>query len=204
MDFDERRDKPDNIIDAGIRGLTRGIEGLRDLMSQVGDPTAMPRPKPVSGPGRRPPRQGPRTLPSGGSGVREPTVDVFDEGATIRVVADMPGADPETLQVLGAGNQLTINATGPARRYARVLTLPAPVRTDGGIEPSFINGIMEVLLPAVRPAPVPVPAVHDQAGAEQEGLAEESVEDAAPPRPGARHEGMTDDRDETGTDQRGH
>ncbi|MDP9374312.1 MAG: hypothetical protein M3Q65_18030, partial [Chloroflexota bacterium] len=76
------------------------------------------------------------------------------EGALVRVVADMPGADPATLQVRGAGTRLTIAATGPARRYERVLILPVPVRPEeAGSPPTFINGVMEVLLPAARPEP---------------------------------------------------
>ncbi len=155
MAHDGKRDDPnqdrdpDNIIDAGLRGLARGLEGLRGFMSQIADPTAPPRPQPLSGPGRRPPRQG-RGVASNNAGVREPTVDVFDEGALIRVVADMPGADPATLRVRGNGDRLAIGATGPARRYERIVALPAPVRADQAAPPTFINGIMELLLPVDR------------------------------------------------------
>ena len=155
MGYDERRDNrddPDNLIDAAARGLAR----LRDFMTQIADPTAPPRPKPVTGPGRRPPREAPRPLAANVSGAREPLVDVFDEGDLIRVVADMPGAEPETLRLAGAGNRLTLAAAGPARRYERTVLLPAPVRTEGAA-PSWVNGIMEVFLPAERPAPPPAP-----------------------------------------------
>ena len=155
MGYDERRDNrddPDNLIDAAARGLAR----LRDFMTQIADPTAPPRPKPVTGPGRRPPREAPRPLAANVSGAREPLVDVFDEGDLIRVVADMPGAEPETLRLAGAGNRLTLAAAGPARRYERTVLLPAPVRTEGAA-PSWVNGIMEVFLPAERPAPPPSP-----------------------------------------------
>lgn len=154
---DERRDDPDNIIDAGLRGIARGIEGLRGIMSQIADPAAPARPRPVSGPGRRPPRRQPRPLASNSAGAREPLVDVFDEGALIRVVADMPGADPETLRIEGVGRRLLLAAAGPARRYERTVVLPAAVHAEE-IAPTFVNGIMEVLLPAVRETPVPPPA----------------------------------------------
>ena len=156
---DPNRDRdPDNIFDAGLRGLARGLEGLRGFMSQIADPTAPPRPQPLSGPGRRPPRQGQRGVASNTAGVREPAVDVFDEGELIRVVADMPGADPTTLRVRGAGNRLAIAATGPARRYERIVALPSPVRTDEAAPPTFINGILEMLLPVERePTPLPAP-----------------------------------------------
>lgn len=153
-DANRERD-PDNIIDAGLRGLARGLEGLRGFMSQIADPTAPPRAQPLSGPGRRPPRQAPRGVASNNAGVREPAVDVFDEGETIRVVADMPGADPATLRVRGAGNRLAIAANGPARRYERIVALPSPVRTDHAAPPTFINGILELLLPVERELPAP-------------------------------------------------
>lgn len=140
----------DNPIDTGFRGLMRG---LRDLVTQIADPTAPPRPQPTNSPGRRPPRPNPRTVNANSAGVREPAVDVFDEGDLIRVVADMPGADPTTLKVRGVGNRLAIAAGGSARRYERIVVLPAPVHADRAAPPTFINGIMEILLPADRPDP---------------------------------------------------
>lgn len=161
---DPNRDRePENIFDAGLRGLARGLEGLRGFMTQIADPTAPPRPQPVSGPGRRPPRQG-RGVASNNAGVREPTVDVFDEGLMIRVVADMPGADPATLRVRGNGDRLAIVASGAARRYERIVALPAPVRAEQATPPTFINGIMEILLPVDRtPVAPPAPAATDRA-----------------------------------------
>lgn len=148
-DDETRRDTPGE----GIRDLMRG---LRDFVTQIADPTAQPRPQPLSSPGRRPPRTQPQTATN--TGVREPIVDIFDEGAFIRVVADMPGVDPQTLKVRSANNQLAIVASGPARRYERVVTLPAIVDPAKAAPPTIINGVMEVLLPttpAVLPAPAP-------------------------------------------------
>ncbi len=138
----------DNPSDNSFRGMMRG---LRDFVTQIADPTATPRPQPISGPGRRPPRGGPRTVSASSTGAREPVVDIFDEGEFIRVVADMPGADPATLKVRGADDRLAIVAVGPARRYERVITLPVPVDPARAAPPTLINGIMEVLLPTIRP-----------------------------------------------------
>ncbi len=150
-------DNPDN----GIRGLMRG---LRDFVTQIADPTATPRPQPVSKPGRRPPRDNPRAVTANSAGAREPLVDIYDEGEFIRVVADMPGADPATLKVRGVDDRLTIVASGPARRYERLIVLPAIVHPDRADPPTFINGIMEILLPAERPAPPePEAVVPDEA-----------------------------------------
>ena len=141
---DAKRDNPDN----GFRGMMRG---LRDFVTQIADPTAPQRPQAINSPGRRPPRGGPRTVTASSNGAREPIVDVFDEGEFIRVVADMPGADPATLKVRGADDRLAIVASGPARRYERVITLPMPVTPANAAPPTFINGIMEILLPVNRP-----------------------------------------------------
>jgi HSP20 family protein len=141
---DAKRDNPDN----GFRGMMRG---LRDFVTQIADPTAPQRPQAINSPGRRPPRSGPRTVTASSTGAREPIVDIFDEGEFIRVVADMPGADPATLKVRGADDRLAIVAAGPARRYERVITLPMPVIPEDAAPPTFINGIMEILLPVIRP-----------------------------------------------------
>lgn len=160
-DNGQRDDDRDNPLDSGFRGLMRG---LRDLVTQIADPTAPARPQPVSSPGRRPPRPNPRTVAANSAGAREPAVDVFDEGDVIRVVADMPGADPATLKVRGVGDRLAIAASGSARRYERIVTLPAPVRADRAAPPTFINGIMEILLPADR-----TPAIEERPAATANG-----------------------------------
>ena len=142
---DAKRDNPDN----SFRGMMRG---LRDFVTQIADPTAPQRPQAINSPGRRPPRGGPRTVTASSTGAREPIIDIFDEGDFIRVVADMPGADPATLKVRGADDRLAIVAAGPARRYERVITLPMPVTPEDAAPPTFINGIMEILLPVNRPS----------------------------------------------------
>ncbi len=165
MSFRNGEDQPSRDPSDSIRGLMRG---LRDFVTQIADPTAAPRPQPISGPGRRPPRVNNAAVVSNGTGVREPNVDIFDEGAFIRVVADMPGVDPETLKVRGADNHLAIVASGPARRYERVITLPAVVDPASANPPTLINGIMEVLLPAIRPMP------HQPTGTTTNGAAKEN------------------------------
>lgn len=159
MSFDARRDDPDNLIDAGLRGLAK----LRDLVTQIADPTSSPRPRPLAS-SRRPPREAPRAVAANGAGAREPATDIFDEGDWVRVVADMPGAYPDTVRVTGDGNRLTIAAQGANRRYARTLLLPKPV-LPATAPPSLVNGIMEALLPvdevAVTPH-TPAAAIDDE------------------------------------------
>ncbi len=182
-------DNPDN----GFRGLMRG---LRDFVTQIADPTATPRPQPVSKPGRRPPRDNPRAVTANSAGAREPVVDVYDEGEFIRVVADMPGADPSTLRVRGVDDRLTIVASGPARRYERLIVLPAQVHPERADPPTFINGIMEILLPAERPAP-PVEAANEVPGALSTDTpvspADETLATPVAPEP-TKHHAMTEER----------
>ena len=147
--------------DNGFRGLMRG---LKDFVTQIADPTATPRAQPISGPGRRPPRGNPRAVTASSSGAREPIVDIYDEGDFIRVVADMPGADPATLRVRGVDNRLAIAASGAARRYERIVSLPAPTDPERAAPPTLINGIMEILLPARRPTPEEPDLAPDERG----------------------------------------
>jgi HSP20 family protein len=74
-----------------------------------------------------------------------PIVEVFEDGNTVVVVAELPGADPDRIVFRVEGQRLLIEATG-LRSYRKDLPLPAPVRADGVVQ-SFRNGILEVRLP---------------------------------------------------------
>jgi HSP20 family protein len=72
----------------------------------------------------------------------QPIVEVFEDGESVVVVAELPGADPETIICRPDGKTLHIEATG-VRRYRKDLALPVPVQGDG-FQQSFRNGILEV------------------------------------------------------------
>ena len=74
----------------------------------------------------------------------QPIVEVFEDGAAVIVVAELPGADPATIVCRPDGNRLLIEASG-MRRYRKDLSLPAPVRAEG-LQQSYRNGILEVRL----------------------------------------------------------
>lgn len=76
--------------------------------------------------------------------VREPLVDVFDEGEEFLVVAELPGVNDAQIAVSIEGDILTVETTGE-RRYAKELLLAAPVEA-GSLRRSYTNGILELRL----------------------------------------------------------
>jgi HSP20 family protein len=74
----------------------------------------------------------------------QPIVEVYQDGATVVVIAELPGADPDRIVCRADGVRLLIEAAG-ARNYRKDLTLPVPVRSDS-VAQSLRNGILEVRL----------------------------------------------------------
>jgi HSP20 family protein len=87
----------------------------------------------------RPTEQGPEVAE-----VREPLVDLFDEGAEIVLVAEVPGVDEADVRVELHGDILALETTG-ARRYAKEVLLPAP-GDPATLRTTYRNGILEVRL----------------------------------------------------------
>ncbi|MDP3774722.1 MAG: archaeal heat shock protein Hsp20 [Gemmatimonadales bacterium] len=75
--------------------------------------------------------------------VREPLVDVFDEGGSMRVLAEMPGVEAEDVRVELNDDVLIITAEGKDRKYSKEILLPAKGRRDS-VQTSYQNGILEV------------------------------------------------------------
>lgn len=74
--------------------------------------------------------------------VREPLVDVFDEGQEVVVTAELPGAREGEITVELQGDVLTIKSEGE-RHYAKEVPLPAAV--DGqSLQKKYNNGVLEV------------------------------------------------------------
>lgn len=81
---------------------------------------------------------------------RQPIAEVYEDGADVVVVAELPGADPAGIVCRPDGQTLLIETSG-ARRYRKELALPVAVRAEGMVQ-SFQNGILEVRLPRVAAA----------------------------------------------------
>ena len=79
--------------------------------------------------------------------MREPLIDVFDEGAEIVVAAELPGAKESAIEVEVRGDVLAISSSGE-RRYAKEVVLPSPVDA-ASMKRSFKNGLLELRLKKV-------------------------------------------------------
>jgi HSP20 family protein len=80
------------------------------------------------------------------SDTREPLVDVVEGDKEVRVIAELPGAKKQDIELTLEGKRLEISAETPARKYRKELELPCAVRLEGS-KSSFNNGILEVTLP---------------------------------------------------------
>jgi len=75
---------------------------------------------------------------------REPMVDVFDEGETLLVVAELPGVAKKEIKLELNGDVLALSTTG-SRKYAKEVLLPAAAK-DEELAMTYHNGVMEVRL----------------------------------------------------------
>jgi len=101
--------------------------------------------------------------------LRQPRVDVLDLGDALQVVADMPGAKKEDIEINLTPERIEISAessTETERKeeeytyrergyasYRRMLDLPADVLPDKA-EATFNNGVLEVKIPKKEPTEV--------------------------------------------------
>ena len=79
------------------------------------------------------------------SDTREPLVDVVEGPKEVRVLAELPGARKQDIELTLEGRSLVISADTPARKYRKELELPYAVRLDAS-KSTFNNGILEVTL----------------------------------------------------------
>jgi len=76
--------------------------------------------------------------------VREPMVDVFDEGDAILVVAEMPGVSIKDIVIDVKGDVLSISTIETApRKYAKEVLLPAGVSVASQ-RSTLKNGVLEL------------------------------------------------------------
>ena len=75
--------------------------------------------------------------------VREPIVDVFDEGDYIMVIAELPGVVKRDIHLEVKGDILSLKAEGKDRKYSKEVLLPSEVEADS-LETQYKSGIMEI------------------------------------------------------------
>lgn len=151
-----RGDRPAADPVASLTGMMEGLKGLAEGLGKLaeGAKQAGEEPKVAFGysirtmdgaaqgfsPSVEPKREEPAA--------REPLVDVFEEADAILVVAEVPGLEPEALQLAVREGALEITGTGRVR-YHRLVTLPCAV-TAQGMSHACRNGILEVRLARVE------------------------------------------------------
>jgi len=77
--------------------------------------------------------------------VREPIVDVFDEGDKLMVIAELPGIEESDVHLEVKGDILNLSAEAKDRKYSKEVLLPSPVDADS-VQSSYKNGILEIQL----------------------------------------------------------
>jgi HSP20 family protein len=98
---------------------------------------------------------------------RTPPVDIFEQDNEIRIMAELPGVQPEHVKLSVEGNVLTLGGTKEqeaeerterVHRYERTygafertFTLPATIDA-GGIKATYAHGVLTVTLPKVEKA----------------------------------------------------
>ncbi|WP_310619227.1 Hsp20/alpha crystallin family protein [Flexibacterium corallicola] len=74
--------------------------------------------------------------------VREPLVDVFDEGDEFVITAELPGVKKADITTTFKGDQLTIKTSG-GRQYVKEIELPSKVKSKT-LKQSYNNGVLEL------------------------------------------------------------
>ncbi|WP_181691732.1 Hsp20/alpha crystallin family protein [Natronomonas sp. LN261] len=72
-------------------------------------------------------------------------VSVYETDEEVRVVADLPGVEKESLRIKCDGRHVTISASTAASEYEERIELPARV-DEHSASASFNNGVLEITL----------------------------------------------------------
>ncbi len=109
------------------------------------------------------------------SSARFPALNIWEDGEAVYAEAELPGVNPQDLEVYAVGNELTIKGRRPAaaednacyhRRergtgeFTRVVTLPVEVNAEK-VEASLKSGVLTVTMPKadeVKPRKIAVRA----------------------------------------------
>jgi HSP20 family protein len=83
---------------------------------------------------------------------REPLVDVINEQAQVRVVAELPGVEKSDIKTSINEDQLTIKVDSPTQKYYKEVKLPTGVDPDSS-KASYNNGVLEITLRKTQPRP---------------------------------------------------
>ncbi|MEM1991263.1 MAG: Hsp20/alpha crystallin family protein [Nitrososphaerota archaeon] len=82
-------------------------------------------------------------IPAERSGIREPLLNVLEQDEEIVVLAEVPGAEKEKIEIEAREDSLTISASNHNRKYYKELILPAKVDPKSG-RAIYKNGLLEI------------------------------------------------------------
>ncbi|MGQ9469970.1 MAG: archaeal heat shock protein Hsp20 [Nitrososphaerales archaeon] len=83
---------------------------------------------------------------------REPLVDVFDEGDSIRIVAELPGVEKSDINIDSTEKTMVISVNTETRKYYKKIEMPSEI-DPAGAKASYNNGILEVKVKKAVPTP---------------------------------------------------
>jgi len=83
---------------------------------------------------------------------REPLVDTIMEGDSVKVYAELPGAEQSKIDLECTGRKLTISAETSRQNYYREVELPVEVNSKS-LATTYKNGVLEVTLKRQNVAP---------------------------------------------------
>lgn len=81
---------------------------------------------------------------------REPLIDVYDLGDSLRVIAEVPGVAKENIQIRTEAKRIRISAAQGERRYSKVIDLPAEIIPESA-QATYNFGVLEVVLKKAKP-----------------------------------------------------
>ena len=162
-----RQEKEPSEVDLGfgLGGIFKGLGNFIQLLGEMAEegPQEVTRTGEAAGPGRTRAMYG-FTVKVGAGGVpqverfgtvrapkmgaaveevREPVVDVFDEGGEVVVIAEMPGVEEGDIQFEIKGDLLLLSAHHDERQYSKEVLLPCAVLADTA-KASYANGMFEL------------------------------------------------------------
>ncbi|HFD15780.1 MAG TPA: Hsp20/alpha crystallin family protein, partial [Rhodospirillales bacterium] len=117
-------------------------------------------------------------FPTAGAGELLPEVDIVETDDAYKVVAELPGVDPDDVSIELRGDMLTIRGEKKAEReekeenryllerrfgrFERTIRLPAEIEPDKA-EASFDKGVLTIRLPKPEAAQKPVKRIEVKA-----------------------------------------
>jgi HSP20 family protein len=163
----EEGDRSQLRADLGLGGIFKGLGSFIELLGEMAEKgeSEVTRTGEARGPGRTRAMYG-FTVKIGAGGeprverfgnvretnlgavveeVREPMVDVFDEGNEVVVIAEIPGVEENDLQLEVKDDILLLTASHGDRKYSKEVLLPCPVQ-ENTAKSTYRNGVAEIRL----------------------------------------------------------